>query len=160
MAGDHVQTFIDKNWDVKAEGFDAAGDLLDLFSAVYTRILGIGAEDRWRNILDSQISLLSSRPLRCESGWYSGGSSLIHLFRNLTCRLQKGSDTWTGNKIDCLALFCCLVDEAWFKSWIYFILPGGIAMLEVRQVLAYVLFGYGFLGNVSIRFMAGVHQIR
>jgi len=40
MAGDHVQTFIDKNWDVKAEGFDAAGDLLDLFSAVYTRILG------------------------------------------------------------------------------------------------------------------------
>jgi len=40
----------------------------------------------------------------------------------------------------------------------YFIVPIRVIALEMSQVLAYLLFGYGFPGRVPIHFETGIHQ--
>ena len=54
MAGDDLRFSIDENRNIKAEGFDAAGDLLDLLLAVQPRVSWIGPKTPYRPVCNGE----------------------------------------------------------------------------------------------------------
>jgi hypothetical protein len=56
VAGDELIVAIDQDWDIEAEGLDAAGDLPDLLLAVQPRVGGVRFELAYQAIDNCQLS--------------------------------------------------------------------------------------------------------